>query len=440
MTSERGVLSLRWTTLPYHRAWLLDQASRLYDFFEPNSINPAGGFFSLDDRGRPIRYGEATGQAPARELHSTTRMVHCFAIARLLGRPGAEAFIDHGMEFLWTGHRDTTNGGYFWGIGDDGSPSDGRKQAYGHAFVLLAASSAKTVGHPDADRLLDDVAEVLRVRFWEEAHGASAEEFSPDWKPISRYRGQNSNMHLTEACMAAFEATEDTAWLDMAERIATLLIGKITAANGWRLPEHFNEAWEIDWDYSGGDVFRPYGTTPGHWLEWTRLLLQLWELGGRRLGWLPDAAKALFKMAASEGWNSERGGFHYTLDWTGTPHLRNRLWWPCAEGIGAAAFLNSVSPKAEYETWYRRIWDFVANHLIDRENGGWRAEASDRSPDTVKLFDGKPDLYHALQACLIPLLPTSGTITAGLAAGALDGWSLSRTPSEPHTGLADNTG
>ena len=31
-----------------------------------------------------------------------------------------------------------------------------------------------------------------------------------------------------------------------------------------------------------------------------------------------------------------------------------------------------------------------------------------------RVFVGKPDLYHALQACLIPLLPANGSITRGL--------------------------
>jgi sulfoquinovose isomerase len=335
-----------------------------------------------------------------------------------MGRPGASAFVDRGMDFLWNSHRDAVEGGYFWAVGE-GGPTDSRKQAYGHAFVLLAASSAKAVGHPDADRLLADVSEVLASRFWEKARGVSAEEFSRDWQPISRYRGQNSNMHLTEALMAAFEATGDNRYLSMAESIASLLIRNHAAAAGWRVAEHFNENWELDRDYAGGDVFRPYGTTPGHSLEWTRLLLQLWELGGRRLDWLPDAAKALFERATSEGWNAERGGFHYTLDWAATPHLRNRLWWPCAEGIGAAAFLNAIDGAPKYEAWYRRIWDFVANNLIDLERGGWRPEAIDPSSATRKLFEGKPDLYHALQACLIPLLPTSGTITRGLQTAGL---------------------
>jgi sulfoquinovose isomerase len=190
------------------------------------------------------------------------------------------------------------------------------------------------------------------------------------------------------------------------------VIERHAAACGWRVAEHFSEDWQLDRDYAGGDVFRPYGTTPGHSLEWARLLLQLWQLGGERLDWLRSAAKAIFDGATAEGWNGAEGGFHYTLDWTGKPRLRNRLWWPCAEGIGAAAFLNAIDGAPEYEEWYRRIWDFVGNNLIDFDEGGWRPEVI--SPGITPLFRGKPDLYHALQACLIPLLPTSGTITGGL--------------------------
>jgi mannose/cellobiose epimerase-like protein (N-acyl-D-glucosamine 2-epimerase family) len=72
--------SPKWTTLPYHRGWLLDQANGLFDFFERESIDPAGGFHDLDDTGRPI-LRDGSGKAPARQIHATTRMVHCFAIA-----------------------------------------------------------------------------------------------------------------------------------------------------------------------------------------------------------------------------------------------------------------------------------------------------------------------------------------------------------------------
>ena len=40
------------------------------------------------------------------------------------------------------------------------------KQAYGHAFVLLAASAAKRASHPEADRLLADITNVIKTKFW----------------------------------------------------------------------------------------------------------------------------------------------------------------------------------------------------------------------------------------------------------------------------------
>ena len=74
---------------------------------------------------------------------------HAYAIAYPTRRLGAD-LIDHGINFLWNGHRDSEYGGYYWDVGYDG-PWDPTKQAYGHAFVLLVASSAKVAGHPAAD-------------------------------------------------------------------------------------------------------------------------------------------------------------------------------------------------------------------------------------------------------------------------------------------------
>ena len=221
-------------------------------------------------------------------------------------------------------------------------------------------------------------------------------------------------MHLTESLMAAFEATEEVEYIHMAERIAELIIRRHAAENDWRLPEHFTSDWRVDRDYAGSPVFRPYGTTPGHSLEWSRLLLQLWELGGRKLEWLLASARALFAQAVADGWDKQTGGFFYTLDWEGQPRIRDRYWWPCCEGVGAAAFLNAIDCDVSYEEWYRRIWSFIAARFIDRDNGGWRAQVDDALRPSSDPFYGKVDIYHSLQACLIPTLPTSGSVTRGL--------------------------
>ncbi len=78
MTSDPP--SLPWAQNPGHRAWLQREADALFAFFEPHSLDPAGGFAALDEAGKPIP-GET-----ARPLHATTRMAHCFAIG-MLERP-----------------------------------------------------------------------------------------------------------------------------------------------------------------------------------------------------------------------------------------------------------------------------------------------------------------------------------------------------------------
>ncbi len=400
-----------WSTRAYHRHWLLDQVGSLFDFFQYRAVNPSGGFYDMDDVGKPL--GAAN---PVRGIHSTARMVHCFSIASLLGRPGANEIVDHGMDYLWNHHRDTKHGGYLWSLNNDG-PVDSSKQGYGHAFVLLAASSAKTIGHPLADGMLADVTEILNTKFWEEKHGAIAEEYNRDWSPIDggTYRGQNSNMHLTEALMAAFEATGEKAYLEKAESIADLVIRRSAGSVGWRVAEHFNADWELDKNYRGNEMFRPSGTTPGHWLEWARLILQLWSLGERRHDWMPDAAKGLFSQSMSLGWDSDKGGFFYTLDWEDIPAKRNKLWWPACEGAGAAHYLNEHVPSDFHEESYRKIWSVIGRSFVDRANGGWHEELTEDLVPAHTLFPGKGDIYHALQACLIPLFPATGSLTKVIA-------------------------
>jgi sulfoquinovose isomerase len=391
---------------PYHRQWLLGQAGRLFDFFGATTINVKGGFHQLAADGTPI------ADLP-RELFATCRMVHCFAAGLVLGHPGADDIVDHGMRYLRQAHHDPVSGGYVWGV-DDSGITRGDKLAYGHAFVLLAAASAGEVGHPDARALHDDVLGVIRSRFWDETAGAVQDEFRQDWTTFSDYRGQNSNMHMTEALMAAYEAWGDADCLRMAERIADRVININARAAGWVVPEHYRSDWSVDRDYAGDPMFRPAGTTPGHALEWSRLLIQLWSLGGKTQDWMPEAARGLFMTAVTNGWSAPRGGFHYTLDWDGQPAMRNRFWWPATEGAAAAHSLRSALGDDAFEDWYRRIWGALARDFIDPVHGGWWAEVDSEGHPLETVFVGKPDIYHALGACLIPLLPPDHGLLHGL--------------------------
>ncbi|WP_246002414.1 AGE family epimerase/isomerase [Pacificibacter maritimus] len=393
------------TQRPYHRLWLLSQARTLFDFFGANARNPAGGFYTLDDNGNPLANQQ-------QQLFDTCRMVHCFAAGHQLGHPGAMHMVDHGMSFLIEHHYDTTNGGFFWEV-DQNGPTNAAKRAYGHAFVLLAAASAHEIRHPKAKQLCALAMHAIDTHFWDENAGALREEFNADWTGLKDYRGQNANMHTVEALMAAYEAFGDARYLSMAQRIADLIINRHARAANWVVIEHFNADWTPDLTYSGDPMFGPAGTTPGHALEWSRLLVQLWHLGDQSHAWMPTAAANLFHMACQTGWDQTNGGFYYTLDFKNQPDQRVRIWWPACEGVAAAAALQTAFEDTKAQHWYAEIWAVISRDFID-PNGGWWPVPQNAVEMDEHPFQGKPDLYHSVQACLLPLLPPSSGLLKGL--------------------------
>jgi len=81
--------------------------------------------------------------------------------------------------------------------------------------------------------------------------------------------------------------------------------------------------------------------------------------------------------------------------------------------------LHDATGAAEYERWYRTCWDFAALHLLDRERGSWWSELDEALQPSDRTWSGKPDVYHALQATLIPRLPTTPSLAGALRDGAL---------------------
>jgi mannose/cellobiose epimerase-like protein (N-acyl-D-glucosamine 2-epimerase family) len=177
--------------------------------------------------------------------------------------------------------------------------------------------------------------------------------------------------------------------------------------------EHFDAQWQPLLDYNRDkpdDLFRPFGQTPGHAFEWARLLLHL-EAARRVAGlsapqWLSDDARRLFAAATHHGWEVDgEPGIVYTLDWQQQPVVADRLHWTLAEAVAAAGALLQRTGEIEYEQWYRRFWDYIDTWLIDRQHGSWHHQLGADNQPSHTIWPGKPDLYHAYQATLLPLLP-----------------------------------
>jgi sulfoquinovose isomerase len=397
--------------LPIHdpalRRAFAENARAQIAFFRA-SLNDQGGFDLLDYHGAPI-------PGHPQELHATTRMVHSYALAHAWGQADCQPMVDAGLSALWTRHRDAEFGGYAWSITSEGV-SDATKLAYGHVFVLLAASSAMALGHEDAARLMQDIEHILDQHFWDEQRGLLREEYGRDWSVISQYRGMNANMHGAEALMAAYEATGREVFLHRAGRILRFFTQQLAPENGWRIPEHFTAEWEIDHGFEGNPMFRPAGTTPGHALEFARLILQYRDLSGQKGDDIARIARALIETALSDAWLAD-GGLAYTVSNTGQVLRPDRYWWPVTEGIGALAALMKCDPRASDADWFLRLWDVAQTRFIDHERGGWYPEIGRDGQPQAQQFIGKPDIYHSLQAMLYPLCPRNAHMLCDLRTG-----------------------
>lgn len=411
-----GGLGATWLASPSHSRWLELEADALMRF--ARAARTPIGFGYLDAA------GAVTGRP--HELWINCRMMHCFALGVLLGRPGCTSLVDHGIRALTTTFADPEFGGWFTAVTAGGVEVD-RKDAYSHAFVLLAAASAVTAGRPGADELFEEARAVSLRHFWQDAEGLVVESYDRTFTHSEAYRGVNANMHTVEAYLVTADVTGDDAWLDRAHRIVRRVVDDFARGAGWRIPEHFDADWTPVLEYnrdSPADPFRPYGATVGHSFEWARLTLEtaaaLRRRGTEPEAWMLEGARALFARAVEDGWAVDGSdGFVYTVDFAGKPVVHERMHWVVTEAASAAATLHRVTGETSYEHWYRTWWDFAADHLIEQP-GAWIHELDAEHAPSTRTWSGKPDIYHALQATLIPRLPATPAIAPAIAGGHLD--------------------
>jgi mannose/cellobiose epimerase-like protein (N-acyl-D-glucosamine 2-epimerase family) len=400
-----------WLRSPLHKGWLAQEGVRLLGFAKASRLPE--GFGVLDD------FGQLPADAVAETL-ITARMTHSFAMAHISGIPGFAELVDHGIAALAGPLRDAEHGGWF--DRPLAHTANTGKAAYLHAFVALAASSAVVAQRPGAQALLEQAIQIITQYFWSEEEGTVRESFARDWTQEESYRGANSNMHSTETFLALADVTGDGRWLDRALRIVERVIHQHAASNDHQVIEHFTADWQPVRDYNAdrpGDEFRPYGTTPGHAFEWARLVLHL-EAARQKAqmptpSWLLEDARGLFENACRYGWDVDGGpGIVYTLDWENRPVVRHRLHWTHAEAAAASAALLQRTGEQQYETWYRTFWEFNETLFIDREHGSWRHELNPQNQPSADIWPGKPDLYHAYQATLLPVLPLAESLAMAL--------------------------
>jgi mannose/cellobiose epimerase-like protein (N-acyl-D-glucosamine 2-epimerase family) len=335
------------------------------------------------------------------DLILVARMTHTFARALPFEHPRSREIASTGLDAIATTFEDADHGGW---LARPGAP---RKRAYEHAFVLLAgASTARSDDaslHPAGLALIARAREVIDEHFWDDDLGVLRQSFAADWSDNESYIGANANMHAVEAHLAAGAATGDTGFVDRALRIAEAIVHRQREAGHPMLIEHFTPTLEPLLDFgrdAPGDGLRPPGSTFGHWFEWSRLLLELDDALDAPPSWLAEAATGLYDDAVRIGWALDgTPGFPYNIDWDGSVIVDTRLHWVLCEAIAAAEALFARTGSRRYADDATRFWVHATESFI-RPDGSWISELDSDLKPAQRVWNGRPDAYHASTALL----------------------------------------
>jgi len=379
----------------YHQAHLLEHIKSILAFYDPVVIDEQGGYFqNFRDNGEIFSHR-------FKQLVSSTRIIVNYAQASsLLDCDNYRDMAKHGLDFLEKIHWQASTQTYAWTL-DGNKPLDMTQQAYGYAFVLLAYAGVHKAGIVNAIDKMEQTFQLLEARFWQAEYGLYADEISESGE-LSDYRGQNANMHLCEAMLAAYEAHNDQRYLTRASLLAENITKRQANLTDGLVWEHYQSSFAPDWQYNQDDpknLYRPWGFQPGHQTEWTKLLLTLHKHAPNDQ--LVTRAKLLFDRAYDKAWDNEYGGLIYGFAPGGKWCDDDKYFWVQAESFAAAAMLYEQTDDASYLEKYQQLWDYCWQHFVDHQYGAWfrvLTRDNQKYSDEKSSAGAKCD-YHTLGAC-----------------------------------------
>jgi N-acylglucosamine 2-epimerase/mannose-6-phosphate isomerase len=167
-------------------------------------------------------------------------------------------------------------------------------------------------------------------------------------------------MHLTEACIAAFEAFGEEIYLDCARELVGLFRAKLF--DGATLGERFDDHWRR----IGGEEGRRL--EPGHAFEWAWILARYQALTGEEVAAI---AVSLVAFAERVGINPKTGAVYDEIRDDGTPLVTSSRSWPNTERIKAHLALFELTREEPSEVVAKTTRLLLDKYLSSEIRGLW---------------------------------------------------------------------
>jgi mannose/cellobiose epimerase-like protein (N-acyl-D-glucosamine 2-epimerase family) len=335
----------------------------------------SGGFID-----RLHRDGRADWGAP-RRVFVQARQIYCYAKAAQMGwYPQGRAIALKGLEhMLARAKAPDGRPGYVHRLTPEGTVLDGRRDAYDHAFILLALSTVYALEkdaqvRAEIDALLAFIDTHLRS-----PHGGVLEGLPP-----SMPRRQNPHMHLFEAMISAFDSTHDLSFQNRAGEFFALFLANLYDKQKRVLGEYFEEDWS---------KIEPVSVEPGHQAEWVWLLKGFERITGCPTG----RYRAELLETAVRCYDTASGCLIDEADVDGNIRRHSRRLWPQTE-IAKAWIAQAESGEAGAADRARAALVRLERHYLSHPvRGGWYDQFDREGKSLVDTIPAS-SFYHVLCA------------------------------------------
>ena len=356
-----------------------------------------GGFY-----GQLANDNRVNAEAPkGAVLHA--RILWTFAAAHNHA-PDAEnlAVARRAYDYLIAHFLDAEHGGVYWSVDYRGRPLDPKKQIYALAFSIYglaeyyrASGDAAALGHAQV------LFRSIEAHSFDPQQGGYLEAFARDWQPLGDLRlsakdanekkTMNTDLHILEAYANLYRVWPDAALRRQLKALLLDFTDHLIDPKTNHLILFLNEHWQP----------KPDAISFGHDIEAAWLLLEAAEVL-HEPGLVAHFRQTAVQLAAAaaEGLASD-GSLRYELEPSGH-WAPDRHWWVQAEAVVGFYNAYQVSGNEQFRTQSEGAWQFIQQHLLDRENGEWfwgvRPDYSVMPGEDKAGFWKCP--YHNGRACL----------------------------------------
>ncbi len=280
-----------------------------------------GGFFEQ------LHFDGTPDVRAMRRLRVSSRQIYAFSHAGVLGWADTKDLVSWGVEYLLhTKNKGDNEPGFAYLLDADGHVCDPRRDLYDHSFHLLALAWASRATNDS--QILQLAVDLLA--FIDEAMGAKQGGWHEGLTP-SQPRRQNPHMHMLEAMLALYEASNDAHYLTRADDIIALLQEYFILPESGVLVENFD---------LNLTPIAPYRVEPGHVAEWCWLLHRRAKLGKAPVS---PMAQNLGQLA--DGFGAKGEGFLLSaFDEKGNAIVPSRRLW------GQTEWLKAITAQRETRT------------------------------------------------------------------------------------------